>query len=151
MIAALTKPVSDIQTEDLRELVAKGWSESENVEFKSELAARGNAKDPWYVGGKVGDLAKGKIFKQIVAFANRSGGRLFLGIQESKEKPPRASQITALPKCHDLAEILERSARDLIEPPLSSFTSQGVITEPDGVAGVVIFEVGRSVAAPHRS
>jgi hypothetical protein len=151
MIAAISKRIGELTAEDLQDLVAKGWSENENVEFKSELSARQNAKDPWYSGGKIADLAKEKLFKEIVAFANRSGGRLFLGIQESAEKPPRATQITHLPKCHDLADILERSARDLIEPPLTSFAAHGVVTEPDGSSGVVIIEVGQSVSAPHRS
>ena len=151
MIAALGKQISQLTAADIQELIAKGWSEDENVEFKSELAARQDAKDSWYTGGKVGDLAKEKLFKEIIAFGNRSGGRLFLGVQESVEKPPRATQITHVPRCHDLAEILERSARDLIEPPLSSFTVGSVITQPDGTGGVVIFEVGASVAAPHRS
>jgi hypothetical protein len=159
MIAALSKPIGELAAEDIHELVAKGWSENENVEFKSELTGsrkrKGNdepdAKDPWYRGGDVGVPAKEKIFKEIVAFANRSGGRLFIGIQETAEKPSRAKQIMHLPRCHDLAEILERSARDLIEPPLSSFTVHGVVTEADGSSGVVVFEVGRSVAAPHRS
>jgi len=151
MVAAISKRIGELTAEDLQDLVAKGWSENENLEFKSELSARQNAKDPWYTGGKIADLAKEKLFKEIVAFANRSGGRLFLGIQESAEKPPRATKITPLPKCNDLAEILERSARDLIEPPLSSFSAHGVVIEADGSSGVVIFEVGRSVAAPHRS
>jgi len=99
----------------------------------------------------VEELAKERLFKEIVAFANRSGGRLFLGIQESPEKPPKAKQITPVPRCHDLAEILERSARDQIEPPLSSFAVHGVVTEADGFGGVVVFDVGRSVLAPHRS
>jgi hypothetical protein len=150
LLAALRNPIAELKAEDIQELAAQELSEDENVEFKSELAARQNAKDPWYTGGKVGDFAKEKLLKEIIAFANRSGGRIFLGVQESAEKPPRAKQITHVPRCHDLAEILERSARDLIEPSLSAFAARGVVTEADG-SGVVVFEVVRSVNAPHRS
>ena len=88
MIAALSKPIDDLKSEDLQELVSKGWSESENVEFKSGLSARQNAKDPWYGGGKVEELAKERLFKEIVAFANRSGGPSITAVQESAQKPP---------------------------------------------------------------
>jgi hypothetical protein len=151
MIAALTKPVNEVKLEDLKELVARGWTENENVEFKSRLAARQGIEDPWYTGGRVVDFAKEKLFKEIVGFANSSGGRLFLGIRESAVRPAKATQITHLPKCHDLAEILERFARDLIEPSLPSLRVTGIITEADQTGGVVILEAGASVKAPHRS
>src|SRR6266851_7153866 len=109
MITAITKTLDELTREDLETLCAKKWPESQNVEFKRGLSAE-NGLDPWYKDGKVGDYAKRKLFREIVALANSSGGRLFLGVDESTEKPPVAENLSPIPRCHDLAESLERSA-----------------------------------------
>jgi hypothetical protein len=150
MIPAITKALEELTEQDLETLCEKKWPESQNVEFKSALSAEKGKEDPWYTGGKVGDEAKRKLFKEIVALANASGGRLFLGIEESREKPPVAESICTLPKCQDLAESLERSAYDWIEPPLTPMRVRAVPVGDDG-RGVVVFEVESSHNAPHRS
>jgi hypothetical protein len=149
MIAAIRKTLDELTQQDLEALCEKKWPESQNVEFKSDLSAE-QGQDPWYKGGKVGEYAKRKLFKEIVALANSAGGRLFLGIDESAEKPPVAERVCALPRCHDLAESLERSAYDWIEPPLSPMRVRAVPVGDDG-NGVVVFDVQSSHNAPHRS
>lgn len=104
MIGALTKPLEGITAGDLEELTQRGWPESENVEYKAELHRRhGEEPDPWYTNGGISDASKKKVFKELVAFANTSGGRLFLGISKTSEKPPRAESIQAVPRCAELA------------------------------------------------
>jgi Putative DNA-binding domain len=149
MIPAITKSLSELTQLDLETLREKKWPESQNVEFKSGLSAE-HGQDPWYKDGKVGDYAKRKLFKEIVAMANSSGGRLFLGVEESSEKPPVAENLRPLPRCDDLAESLERAAYDWIEPPLTPMKVKGVRIGDDG-GGVVVFDVPSSHNAPHRS
>ena len=148
MISAITKALGALTQQDLRTLCEKRWPESQNVEFKSALSAE-QGQDPWYKDGKVGEYAKRKLFKEIVALANSSGGRLFLGVDESSEKPPVAENLLPLPQCHDLAESLERSAYSWIEPPLTPMRVRGVPVGDDG-SGVVVFDVQSSHNAPHR-
>lgn len=150
MISAITKALHELTRQDLETLRDKKWPESQNVEFKSGLSAEQGRQDPWYNDGKVGDYAKRKLFKEIVALANSSGGRLFLGIDESSEKPPVAANLLPLPRCHDLAESLERSAYSWIEPPLTPMRVRGVPVGNDG-SGVVVFDIPSSHNAPHRS
>src|SRR5713101_3507281 len=96
MLAALTKPLEEITRTDLDELSARGWPESENVEYKRELHREGNQADPWYSGKDISDASKKKIFKELVAFANTSGGRLFVGVEETSESA--ASRIRSPPR-----------------------------------------------------
>jgi hypothetical protein len=149
MIPAVTKSLDELTQLDLETLCDKKWPESQNVEFKSALSAE-QGQDPWYKDGKVGEYAKKKLFKEIVALANSSGGRLFLGVDESSEKPPVAAKLQPLPRCHDLAESLERSAYDWIEPPLVPMRVRGIPIGVDG-SGVVVFDIQASHNAPHRS
>jgi hypothetical protein len=152
MLDALTKSLEAITAADLRELTDRGWPESENVEYKAELhREQANRQDPWYNNGNVSEPSKKKIFKEIVAFANTSGGRLFLGIRETREKPPRAESIQPVPRCAELAERLEQAAINSIDPPLTFFHVTGIPTEPDGTSGVVVAEVSASYSGPHRS
>src|SRR5713101_4810835 len=148
MIPAITKALNELTQQNLEILCEKKWPESQNVEFKSDLSAE-QGQDPWHKGGKVGEYAKRKLFKEIVALANSSGGRLFLGIDESSEKPPVAEDVRPLPRCHDLAESLERSAYDWIEPPLTPMRVRAVPVGDNG-DGVVVFDVQSSHNAPHR-
>jgi Schlafen, AlbA_2 len=150
VLSALTKPLESLTSADLDDLVQRRWPESENVEYKGELhRERANQPDAWYTGGNVSAQAKNKIFKEVVAFANTSGGRLFLGIAETQDRPPCAASIQPVPRCCKLAERLEQSIASSIDPPLTFFRVFGVQTH--GNAGVVIADVSRSYNGPHRS
>ena len=127
MIGALTKSISGITKVDLDELVQRAWPESENVEYKAELhREKRDQPDPWYEGKNVSDGAKKAIFKAVVAFANTSGGRLFVGIEESSERPPGARGIRLVPRCAVLAERIEQAVISSIDPPLTFFRVIGV-------------------------
>ena len=150
MLAALTKPLEEITRTDLDELSARGWPESENVEYKRELHREGNQADPWYSGKDISDASKKKIFKELVAFANTSGGRLFVGVEETSDRPPRASAVHPVPRCCELAERLEQSIVNSIDPPLTFYRVVGIPTNGNG-DGVLAAEVSASYNGPHRS
>lgn len=119
MLAAITKPLEAIVAADLRELAQKRWPESENIEYKGELhRGQDNKPDAWYSGGNLSRASQEKIFKELVAFANTSGGRLFLGIGETRERPPCADAILPIPRCADLAKGLSKQSSVALTPLL---------------------------------
>ena len=94
------------------------------------------------------EYARREILAEVVAFANAQGGHVILGIDESTSHPKRASGISTIPACADLADRLRLQARDLIVPQLPVLSVRALST--DGESGVVIMRVGASRAAPHR-
>jgi predicted HTH transcriptional regulator len=145
MIALFTKSIELLTAEDVTGVV--GWPESLTVEFKEALPARDGRNDAWLGGGAVEQYARDKLFKEVVAFANTSGGHLLLGVAETKDAPPAAAALTPVPRCIDLAERLSRVAQ-VIDPPIPLLLVRGIPVQDD--AGVVVFRVPASRAAPHR-
>ena len=148
-IPALTKPVDELTAQDIRGLVTNQIQEGELVEFKEGLSSSGNA------GQSTGQFRitnedKIKVIKEIVAFANGYGGRLFIGIKEDGGNPPVATAVAPLTDCTNLADRFGRACGDLIDPPMLRLDVKGVETEQDG-SGVVVFDVPRSIRAPHLS
>jgi len=142
-----TKPIEEITDVDVSGLL--GWPESLTVEFKEALSGKDGRPDSWTRDSNdVEPYARNKLFKEVVAFANTSGGHLILGVAETKAAPPMANLTTPVPRCVDLAERLARAAQ-AIDPPIPLLLVQGVPT--DGGAGVVVFRVPVSRAAPHRA
>lgn len=125
-----------------------GWPESSQVEFKREIPGSGSAPDPWAGGGDYSPAGRDKIFKEVIALANTSGGHLFLGIAENKQKPPAGDAIAPIRDCHDLAERLSKAAQG-IDPVIPGLQIVPIETDPSG-AGVIVFRVPASRAAPHR-
>ncbi len=148
-IPALTKPVDELTAQDIRGLITNQIQEGEHVEFKEGLSSSGNAgQATGHIRITNGD--KEKILKEIVAFANGYGGRLFLGIEEDGGDPPVAAAVTPLADCTNLADRLGRACADLIDPPMLRLDVSGIPTEQDG-SGVVVLDVPRSIRAPHMS
>jgi predicted HTH transcriptional regulator len=144
MIAALTKPLEQVVPDDLIELI--GLPEIENGEFKREL----NRPEPWSTRGDLTESPRRKIFKKLVAFANTSGERLFIGSSETSDGgPPRASAIQPIPRHVDLAKWIEQAVIASIDPPLTFFRVIGVPTE--GNAGIVIADIPASYSGLHLS
>lgn len=142
-IPALIKPVLELTALDLQGLIDSEIQESENVEFKQDLT-------PSKGTDSISDRAKRSIVKEVVALANSFGGRIFLGIAESDDEPPKADRITAISDCAEIAGRFEQIIGDLIDPPLLRVHIEGVSTDEDG-SGVVVFDVYRSMQSPHRS
>ena len=148
-IPALTKPVDELTAEDIQELVDRAVQEGENVEFKRGLSSSGESHSP-QASTTITENDKRSLVKEIIAFANSYGGRLFLGIEEGDDEPPSAKEIIPIPDCADLAERLSRSCGDSIDPPMLRLNVNGVRTQDDG-SGIIVFDVPRSIRAPHMS
>jgi hypothetical protein len=149
LLAIFTKPIEAISATDVATLVSEAWPEGYQVEFKEALPSKKGSDHPWMTGGHdVGDYARDQILSEVLAFANAQGGTLILGIKETRDKPPRAGSISALPRVGELARRFEDQARSIIDPPLPRLQVRAVETEPD--RGIVIFRTGPSRLAPHR-
>ena len=153
MTDILSKPIRDITHADIELLVASGVPEGERMEFKRELPAKGKSnQDPWMTDQKtIGDYAKNKILKEVVAFANAYGGVLVLGIEEDeKAEPAVAKKICPIPKCEKAAKQFRDIFLSRVEPKLPVYDIFAVKTGSEE-SGVVVFRVpGRSRLAPHR-
>jgi hypothetical protein len=145
----LTKPFDQITADDIRELCTTKAYESPLLEFKRELPAERNRPDPWLNGGDFTAYARDRLFREMIAFANAQGGTLVLGIEETRDKPPRAASIRPLPRFHDLATRMEDAARACIDPVLPGLRVRGIETGSPG-EGVVIFRTLASPVGPHR-
>ena len=85
------KRPSEITADDIERVVAEQVQEGSQVELKVTLPAR-KGDDPWTTGeGRIGDYARNELVAEVIAFANAYGGWLLLGVEETKEKPARAS------------------------------------------------------------
>ena len=146
MPALLTAPLETLTAADVQSLM--DWPESMTVEFKREIPGQNGQLDPWVAGGKVAAYGRDKLFKEIVALANMTGGHLVIGVDEDKGSPPAAVGITPVPRCADLAERLIQMAQS-IDPPIPNLLTWGIPI--DGDAGVVVVRVPASRSAPHRS
>ena len=149
MIELLSKPIDDIALGDIQALIDSEVPEGEQIEFKKELPGDNGRPDPWMEGRRIGNYAKDRIVKEVLAFANAYGGALIIGIDESGPRPAVAAKITPVPRCADLAESLKLVLRDRAEPQLARVDVTAIQIKCDG-AGVVIIRVGKSRLAPHR-
>lgn len=147
--AALTKPVDELIAQDIRGLVTNQIQEGEHVEFKEGFSSSRNARQATGQIRTTND-DKTKILKEIVAFANGYGGRLFIGIEEDGGNPPVAASVTPLADCTNLADRFGRACAELIDPPMLRLDVLGIPTEQDG-SGVIVFDVPRSIRSPHMS
>lgn len=146
MPTLFTKPVETLTVADVEGLI--GWPESLTVEFKETLSSKDGKPDSWLAGGKVGEYARDKLLKEVVALANTSGGHVVLGIEEEEGATPAARAIKPVPRCADLAQRLSHMAQH-IDPPVPLLLVHGIAM--DGEAGVIVFRVPASRSAPHRA
>jgi hypothetical protein len=107
--------------------------------------------NPWVKpDGTITKECKEALLKELVAFANASGGTLVFGILD---KDCCAAGITPVPKAEACAEKLKVACRDSIEPTIPQLEIKGIQTsDDDSGAGVIVFRVnGQSLMGPHRS
>src|SRR5438034_3976646 len=149
MLPIFTKPLDLVTPADIAELPAHAWTEGYEVEFKRALSDSGGGQHPWLTGGDIGNHARDQILSEVVAFANAQGGSLLLGIEETRDKPPRAYAVRPLPRVGELARRFEDQARSCIDPPLPRLQIRAIETEHGG-SGVIVFRASPSRAAPHR-
>lgn len=143
------KRINELNHADIQRVIADQVQEGSEVEFKEALPAKDGA-DPWAAGQeRISDRARNEVVAEIIAFANAYGGTLILGVAETSDKPARASAITPIRACANLAERLRLQCRDCVDPQIPLLEVAAVPTREDG-AGVVVFQVPRSRVAPHR-
>lgn len=144
------KPFEEINFEDIERLINDGASEDYYLEYKETLPAKNNKVDKWIESQSgIGKIAKKKVAKEIIAFANVDGGILIIGIEETDSDPSRAKEVKPLPAPHDLAKRLRDQMGDTIEPKIPNLKIKGL--ETDKEVGIVIAKVEKSISAPHRS
>ncbi len=99
-----SKHVTEITVEDFQTLIDLEAEETAILELKADLSAPNGGKS-WRKGEKsVQPTERDALAKEIVAFANTRGGRVFVGISESSDNPRRAKQLALpLPRIFDLA------------------------------------------------
>ena len=110
--------------------------------------ACGEEEKPWIRSDdSITDEGKKKILKEIVAFANASGGVLVFGIAE---KNACAHKITPIPNAEACVERFKDICRSQVEPAIPGLELRAIPT--DGNAGVLVFRIpGQSPMAPHRN
>ncbi len=102
------KRIEQFVEADIQRVIELELKEGAHLEFKAALATKDGSNDRWITSGdRVGDEAKRDLTKELVGFANASGGMLILGIEESGDKPPRAKCVKPLPKVVELADRLK--------------------------------------------
>jgi hypothetical protein len=144
------KRLSDLTEANISALVAAQLPESQDIEFKVTLPAKGTEVDPWMGGGSsVGNRARDALIAELIGFANSYGGDLVLGIEESDDHPRRAVAIRPLPRCHELADRLRMQARDCVDPAFPHVEVQAIPVGEEG-AGVLVLRVPQSRLRPHR-
>lgn len=142
--------LSEVVGAEVQNVIDAEVAETIDFELKRSLPAKKARVDPWMTGGKLGDEAKDELAAEIIAFANTVGGTLIVGIEEDtatkRAKPP----IHCIPRCKEAAERLHQAITDRVEPKLPVFECEGVVTEPDGLSGVIVMRTLESYLAPHR-
>lgn len=86
------KRLADLTRDDIQGLIDRKVAEGQDVEFKSQVSG-------WQIGGQIPDKSRNSLLKEIVAFANASGGTLVIGIRESSDNPKHADSIAPLERC----------------------------------------------------
>jgi PAS domain-containing protein len=151
------RSIDDITEQHIHDLA--GTPEGQTFELKGGLPAENPRARPdaWTSAPLEGqnrrgpeDYAKQGIFRELCAFANAKGGWLVLGMGETEERPKRATAVTPLPACHELADRLRRAADSWLDPLIPGLRVRGIEIGDEPGAGIVLARVPRSPIAPHR-
>jgi hypothetical protein len=146
----LFKNFDQITPEDVTNLCRDGIYENQILEFKRDLPGQRSQPDPWLNGGDFTAYARDHLLREIIAFANAQGGTLIVGIEQTRDDPPRAAAICPLPRVHDLATRMENAARACIDPVLPGLQIRGIEVGGGAGEGVLLFRTGSSPVGPHR-
>ncbi|HEX2715761.1 MAG TPA: ATP-binding protein, partial [Candidatus Acidoferrales bacterium] len=96
---------------DITQLIADGVYESQLLEYKRDLPGDRGRPDPWLTGGDPTAYARDHLLREVIAFANAQGGTVIVGMDETRDDPPRAAAICPIPRIHDLATRMANMAR----------------------------------------
>jgi hypothetical protein len=129
------KFVGQLVEADLHQLVEDGRYEDQNLDFK--VAAYGR-----------GDNDKREFLKDVIGFANSTGGVILIGIEDVGDQAKNIPGIE-LENEHDPISRYERTIRDGTEPPLYGCQLAAISVGLDGRV-VVAIGIPASFARPHR-
>jgi len=121
----IDKNSDQITPADITQLTTEGVYESQLLEFKRDLPGDRGRPDPWPTGGDFTAYARDHLLREVIAFANAQGGNVIVGMDETRDDPPRAAAICPLPRIHDLATRMQNAARASIDPVLPRPTDPG--------------------------
>lgn len=149
-LKVFSKAIELISVDDLHQLISEAWPEGYDVEYKETLSHKKGGDSAWLTGGdEIEPYARRAVLAEVIAFANAGGGTLFLGIRETKSKPPRAEALRPLPRIGELARRLEDQVRACVEPPMTRVRIRAIETGAAG-EGIIIIKTGPSRSGPHR-
>lgn len=129
-MSVYSKSVSDISTDDLREILSEHPVENVRLEFKSEQPTRD------------------EFLKKVSSLANTYGGLVVLGALATSAD----GKLQSLPGVVTelgLKQRLVQWAFDGLAPPLEVLVSQPVSTPSDSTKVCYVVSVPESLAAPH--
>ena len=127
--------LEDITEQHLLELVERRAREGRDLEFKSELPAKGEGDEDQ------------KILYAATSFANAGGGDLVFGVAEDPNDRGAAACLRALTVRPDETQLrLENLLRDGVEPRLTGVQMRFVPVEG---GAVLIVRIPGSLTAPH--
>ncbi|MDM7980197.1 MAG: ATP-binding protein [Rhizobium sp.] len=145
----MTKPAREICFSDFETLISLEAPESDTLELKADLSIQKDVQG-WRAKRELHKQETRSLAKEIVALSNTYGGRIFVGIVESKDMPKRAFTLgVPLPNIHDLVERLRDSLSALIEPPIPALAIVPIVVNSAASEGFFVIDVPRSQASPH--
>lgn len=145
-----TKPLVDLVWKDIVELATSGTAEDAMLEFKGLLPEKNGKDHPWYSGrDQITDFTRDELAAEVVALANAYGGRLVIGIAETKDRPRKAAGPAPLPRCEKFAEQFEQALRSVIDPPIGGLQIRAVVDPDADGSGAVVVAIPASDFAPH--
>jgi Putative DNA-binding domain len=132
--------IRDLDEERLKKFLEKKIPEGHHLDYKIDYERDAS--------GRFGTDAKREFLKDITAFANANGGDLLIGVDEPSENVDIDTQIRGIESCDKLVGILERVARDSVDPPIPGLIVKAV-TRSSG-NGVILVHIPPSNTRPYR-
>jgi hypothetical protein len=157
----LGKPIDRITIDDLQRLIADAIPEGRHLEFKKDVPVsneeqkrqrKAGVTEPFDQKVKSGTgitpFGRDSLLEELVAFANADGGMIVLGMDQTKQHPPRAKSLELLPHVANLERSLQDAIIDCVEPRLPYATVRAIELAADG-SGVILMEAQPSTLGPH--
>ena len=129
----ISKPIDEIEKEDIDSLITNSVAENRVIEYKDSLPGNG-------------DEDKREFLADVSAFANSAGGDLIYGIQEKDGIAISASGAVVLNRDGETLR-LENIIRDGLGPRITGIRIQWVDGFPNG--SVLVIRIPKSWASPH--
>jgi hypothetical protein len=130
-----TKPLSKLEEADLQELIDNEVREGKTIDYKRQV---GDSRED-----------KKEFCRDVLSFANDSGGHLIIGIEEDQGLPKRLSGLDVSNPDAEISR-LEQIIMSGIEPKIPGLRTTYVKLNRPTLSGVIIIRIPKSLALPHR-